>query len=85
MMKTIYNECLGDKKLVYSAFCEKDEATDQNVYGILVRDNTSDCETIIHSFTACREKAIDFTETLIRNTVHPDFVNDIAEDYLITY
>lgn len=84
MMKTIYNECLGNQELIYTAFCEKDENYDMNVYGILVRDNNTNSEAVIHSFTSCREQAIDFIETLIRNIVHPDFVNDIAEDYLIT-
>lgn len=84
MMKTIYNESLGNQELIYTAFCEKDEYSDINVYGILVRDNISNSETVIHSFTSKKEQAIDFIETLIRNIVHPDFVNDIAEDYLIS-
>ena len=82
-MKTIYNECLGNTELIYTAFSEKDKETNQKVYGILVRDNKSKHETILHSFTAKREKAIDFIETLVRNIVEPDFVREIAEDYIL--
>ena len=82
-MKTIYNECLGNAIISYSAFCETDLETKQNVYGIIVRDNYSEHETVIRNFTAKKEKAIEFIETLIRNAVYPDFVNDIAEDFLL--
>ncbi len=82
-MKTIYNESLGNTELIYTAFCEKDAETNNNVYGIMVEDNVSHSKTVLHSFTSVKEAAIEFVETLIRNTVHPDFVNDIAEDYLI--
>lgn len=82
-MKTIYNESLGNTELIYTAFCETDEETRKNVYGILVRDNVSHKETVLHSFTSKKEQAIDFIETLVRNIVHPDFVKDIAEDYLL--
>ncbi|MCQ2464786.1 MAG: DUF6514 family protein [Oscillospiraceae bacterium] len=82
-MKTIYNESLGNTELIYTAFSERDKETNRNVYGILVRDNTTHTETVLHSFTARKEQAIDFIETLVRNIVHPDFVADIAEDYLL--
>lgn len=83
-MKTIYNESLGNAELIYTAFSEKDNETNQDVYGILVRDNSADKETVLHSFTPRKEAAIDFVEILIRNIVHPDFVYDIAEDYLLS-
>ena len=83
-MKTIYNECLGNSELIYTAFCEKDTDTHKNVYGIMVRDNLTNTEAVLHSFTSQREAAIDFIETLVRNIVHPDFVNDVAEDYLLS-
>jgi len=83
-MKTIYNESLGNTELIYAAFTEKDEETNTDVYGILVRDNVSHKETVLHSFTAKKDQAIDFIETLVRNIVHPDFVTDIAEDYLLS-
>ena len=83
-MKTIYNESIGSTEIIYSAFAETDEETHRNVYGILVRDNVSHKETVLHSFTAKKDQAIDFIETLVRNIVHPDFVTDIAEDYLLS-
>lgn len=82
-MKTIYNECLGDSRLIYSAFCEEDEVLALPLYGILVKDNLTKREAILKGFTSKKEKAIDFIETLVRNSVRPDFVNDIAEDYLL--
>ena len=50
----------------------------------MVRDNLTNTEAVLHSFTSHREAAIDFIETLVRNIVHPDFVNDVAEDYLLS-
>lgn len=82
-MKTIYNESIGSTEIIYSAFAETDEETQRNVYGILVRENSTNKETVLHGFTSRKELAIDFIETLIRNIVHPDFVKDIAEDYLV--
>ncbi|WP_044975624.1 DUF6514 family protein [Ruminococcus sp. HUN007] len=82
-MKTIYNECLGNTELIYTAFSETDEETKQNVYGIMVKDTNTHRETILHSFTARRDQAIDFIETLVRNIVEPDFVKEIAEDYIL--
>ena len=82
-MKTIYNESIGSEEIIYSAFTEQDPETHSNVYGILVRDNSTKRETVLHSFSSTREQAIDFIETLIRNIVDPDFVMDIAEDYLM--
>lgn len=79
----IYNERLGNNGVSYVAFCEKDEETNQNVYSILVTDNHSHTKVLLRSFTAKREKAIDFVETLVRNVVYPEFVNDVAEDYLL--
>ena len=82
-MKTIYNECLGNTELIYTAFSETDEETKQNVYGIMVKDTHTHRETILHSFTTKRDQAIDFIETLVRNIVEPDFVSEIAEDYIL--
>lgn len=84
-MNTIYNECLGNAELTYSAFCEKDEETRQDVYSISVRNNISKTETIIRNFTSKKEQAIDFVETLVRNIVLPEFVGDIAQDYVQAY
>ena len=38
-MSIIYNECLGNTKLVYSAFAEENKETNSNIYGISVKDN----------------------------------------------
>ena len=82
-MNIIYNECLGNKKLVYIAFCEKDAETHQDAYSISIRDNVTKQEAVLRNFTSIKEKAIDFIESLVRNTVKPEFLNDIAEDYLL--
>ena len=79
-MKTIYNESLGNTELIYTAFSETDEETNEKVYGIMVKDTHAHRETILHSFTTKRDQAIDFIETLVRNIVEPDFVREIAED-----
>ncbi|MBP1566930.1 MAG: hypothetical protein IJP18_05845 [Oscillospiraceae bacterium] len=82
-MSIIYNECLGNTKLVYSAFAEENKETNSNIYGISVKDNNKNSEVILRNFTSIKENAIDFIETLMRNTVSPDFVKEIAEDYLL--
>ena len=82
-MNIIYNECLGNKKLVYTAFREKDSETNQDTYSISVCDNAAKKEAVLRNFTSKKETAVDFIESLIRNTVKPEFLNDIAEDYLL--
>ena len=82
-MKTIYNESLGNTELIYTAVSETDEETNEKVYGIMVKDTHAHRETILHSFTTKRDQAIDFIETLVRNIVEPDFVREIAEDYIL--
>ena len=82
-MSIIYNECLGNTKLIYSAFAEENKETSINIYGISVKDNNKNSEVILRNFTTVKENAIDFIETLIRNSVSPDFVKEIAEDYLL--
>lgn len=82
-MSIIYNETLGNAKITYTAFCEKDEETNQLTFGVTVKDNLTESEVTIRNFTGIKERVIDFIETLIRNNVSPESVKEIAEDYLI--
>ncbi len=82
-MSIIYKETLGNAKLTYAAFCENDSETNQTTFGVIVKDNSTESEVTIRNFTAEKEKVIDFVEALIRNIVSPEFVKEIAEDYLI--
>ncbi len=82
-MSIIYNECLGNTSLVYSALSETNTETNQNMYSILVKDTKRNSEVLVKNFTSIKENAIDFIETLIRNTVQPEFVGEVAEDYLL--
>lgn len=81
-MNVIYNETLGNGIITYTAFCETDIDTNISRYGITVKDHSTNTEVTIRDFTLEKETMIDFTEILIRNTVSPDFVREIAEDYL---
>ncbi|MDO5560411.1 MAG: DUF6514 family protein [Oscillospiraceae bacterium] len=82
-MNIIYNECLGNNNLEYYAFISEDDQTSTETYGVCVRDCIHHKEKMISDLTCNRQKIIEFVETLIRNTVYPDFLRDIAEDYLL--
>ena len=80
-MSIIYEKTASDSSLSYKAFSE---GNTNNSFGIVVTDNKNQKETILRDFTAKKEKALDFIEKLFRNTVSPDFVYDIAEDYILS-
>lgn len=82
-MKIIYTECLGYNNLEYYAFCSKNSQSGVQTYGVCVKDCISHTENSINDLTCSKQKAIDFVESLIRNTVHPEFLREIAEDYLL--
>ncbi len=80
-MSIIYEKTASDSNLSYKAFSEGNM---NNSFGIIVTDQKNKKETVLRDFTAKKEKALDFIDKLFRNTVSPDFVYDIAEDYILS-
>ncbi len=80
-MSIIYEKTAAGSSLSYKAFSEGNL---NNSFGIIVTDQKNKTETILRDFTAKKEKALDFIDKLFRNTVSPDFVYDIAEDYILS-
>lgn len=80
-MSIIYEKTAADSSLSYKAFSEGNM---NNSFGIIVTDQKNKKETVLRDFTAKKEKALDFIDKLFRNTVSPDFVYDIAEDYILS-
>ena len=86
--RTVYVEVLGNNMITYriteSIILIEDE--EKHTYGVEIESNFGDkgVKESITDFSPSLSEVVEFTEKLIRNTVLPTSLYDIALDYLGT-